>query len=437
MNSPDHRPRDPVAALAGPEFAYRDGILHAEGVALTQLAETVGTPFYCYSSAALEAQYRRFAAAFAGQRALICFAVKANSNLAVIRSFARLGAGADVVSEGELRRALAAGVPPERIVFSGVGKTREELAFALARGIHQINVESEPELEALSEVAAAMGVKAPVALRVNPDVDARTHAKITTGTKETKFGIDLGLIQHLARRAAALPGIALEGLAVHLGSQLTQLEPYRLAFHRLAELVAALRADGIALSRLDLGGGLGVSYRDVAPPPAIEDYAALVREATDGLGLAVSIEPGRALVARAGVLVARIIYRKVGATRRFLVLDAAMNDLMRPALYDAWHEIVPVREPSAGDERSAVDIVGPICESTDTFAAQRQMPAMRPGDLVAFLTAGAYGAVMSSAYNSRLLVPEAMVRGAEVAIVRPRPTYDDMLSQDTLPGWLD
>jgi diaminopimelate decarboxylase len=437
VNSADHPSWDPVAALAGPEFAYRDGTLHAEGVALTRLAETVGTPFYCYSSAALEARYRRFAAAFAGQRALICYAVKANGNLAVIRSFARLGAGADVVSEGELRRALAAGVPPGRIVFSGVGKTREELAFALARGIHQVNVESEPELEALSEVAAAMGVKAPVALRVNPDVDARTHAKITTGTKETKFGIDLGLIQHLAKRAAALPGIALEGLAVHLGSQLTLLEPYRLAFRRLAELVTALRADGIALSRLDLGGGLGVSYRDAAPTPAIEDYAALVRETTGGLGLAVSIEPGRALVARAGVLVARVLYQKVGATRRFLVLDAAMNDLMRPALYEAWHEIVPVREPAAGDERSAVDIVGPICESTDTFAAQRQMPAMRPGDLVAFLTAGAYGAVMSSAYNSRLLVPEAMVRGAEVAIVRPRPTYDDMLSQDTLPGWLD
>ncbi|HZS82404.1 MAG TPA: diaminopimelate decarboxylase [Stellaceae bacterium] len=410
-------------------------MLAAEGVPLAQIAADIGTPFYCYASGAIEAQYRRYAEAFADQDARIHYAVKANHNLAVIRTLARLGAGADVVSEGELRRALAAGVPPDRIVFSGVGKTREELAFALARGIHQINVESEPELEALSEVASSMGLRAPVALRVNPDVDARTHAKISTGKKENKFGIDLGLVHASAKRAAGLPGIALEGLAVHIGSQLTDLAPYRLAFSRLAELVRELRAEGVGLRRLDLGGGLGIAYRDETPP-SLADYAAIVRDATRGLDLALSLEPGRALVGSAGVLVARIIYRKAGATRSFLVLDAAMNDLIRPALYEAWHEIVPLAEPRPDAESMPVDVVGPVCESGDTFATSRMLPPLAAGDLLAFLSAGAYGAVMSSSYNSRRLVPEVLVRGESFAVVRPRPTFDEMLSQDAMPDWL-
>ncbi len=427
---------DRVGILAGPGFSYRAGALAAENVPLSRIAAAVGTPFYCYSSAGLEAQYRRFCSAFAEQGATIYYALKANHNLAIIHSFARLGAGADVVSEGELRRALAAGVPPERIVFSGVGKTRGELRFALEQGIHQINVESEPELQALSEIAAGMGVRAPVALRVNPDVDARTHAKISTGKKENKFGIDLDLIHRVAKRAASLPGIALEGLAVHIGSQLTDLAPYRLAFSRLAELVRELRAEGHALRRLDLGGGLGIAYRDETPP-ALADYAAIVESTTGNLGVAISLEPGRALVGSAGVLVAQIVYVKDGATRRFLILDAAMNDLIRPALYEAWHEIVPVEEPHPKAATSPCDVVGPICESGDTFAIQRQLPPIGPGALVAFLSAGAYGSAMSSVYNSRLLVPEVLVRGDDFAVIRPRPTYDDMLSQDKLPGWLD
>ncbi|MBV9523100.1 MAG: diaminopimelate decarboxylase [Alphaproteobacteria bacterium] len=427
-------PRASVLADSG--FSYANGALCAEGAPLTRIAAAVGTPFYCYSSAALEAQYRRFAAAFARQEPTIYYAIKANHNLAVIRVFARLGAGADVVSEGELRRALAAGVPPGRIVFSGVGKTREELAFALSAGIHQINVESEPELEALSEVAAAMGLRAPIALRVNPDIDARTHAKISTGKKENKFGIDLGLVHRVARRAAALPGIALEGLAVHIGSQLTDLAPYRLAFARLADLARALRAEGHALTRLDLGGGLGIAYRDETPPP-LAAYAEIVQRTTGNLGMALGLEPGRALVGNAGILVARVVYRKEGATRSFLVLDAAMNDLIRPALYDAWHEIVPVEEPPPDAQSAPFDIVGPICESGDTFASQRVLPRLEAGALVAILSAGAYGAAMSSIYNSRRLVPEVLVRGDDFAVVRPRPTFDDMLSQDRIPGWLE
>jgi len=416
-------------------FAYREGALHAESVPLAHIAEAVGTPFYCYSSALIEARYREFAGAFADQRAQVFYAIKANSNLAVIRLFARLGAGADIVSEGELRRALAAGVPAERIVFSGVGKTAEEMAFALGCGIHQVNVESEPELTLLDEVARGMGMRAPVALRVNPDVDARTHAKISTGKKENKFGIDLGNILALAKRAAVMPGIALNGLAVHIGSQLTDLAPYRTAFARMAELVRELRQAGIEVARLDLGGGLGISYRGETLP-SLAEYAAIVKGTVGNLGVALALEPGRLLVGEAGVLVAKVIYVK-GSTRRFIVVDAAMNDLIRPALYEAWHEIVPVREPARGAELTAADVVGPVCETGDTFATQRRLSEVVAGDLIAILSAGAYGAVMSSTYNSRLLVPEVLVRDGEFAVIRPRQSYEALLAQDAIPAWLD
>jgi diaminopimelate decarboxylase len=416
-------------------FTYGGGALRCEGIALAQIAETVGTPFYCYSSAALEARYRRFANAFADQGATVFYAVKANSNLAVIRTLARLGAGADVVSEGELRRALAAGIPAARIVFSGIGKTRDEMKFALETGIHQINVESEPELEALSAVATALGATATIALRVNPDVDARTHAKISTGKKENKFGIDLGRIRAVAERAATLPGIALRGLAVHIGSQLTDLTPFRLAFARLAELVAELRAAGLTLDRLDLGGGLGIAYRGETPPD-LAAYAALVKGTVGNLGVSLAFEPGRLLVGDAGVLVTSVLYVKDGTTRRFLILDAAMNDLIRPALYEAWHDIVPLRQPDAGAPRVPVDIVGPVCETGDTFATQRLLPPVAAGELVAIMSAGAYGAAMSSNYNSRRLIPEVLVRGSEFAVVRARPSYHDLLAQDSIPDWL-
>ena len=354
----------------------------------------------------------------------------------MLRLFARLGAGADVVSEGELRRALAAGIPPERIVFAGVGKTREEMAFALSERIHQLNVESERELLALDEVARERGGRAPVAIRVNPDVDARTHAKIATGKSENKFGIDLAHAMGAFRRAAALPAIDVRGIAVHIGSQLTSLEPFRIAFGRVADLVRQLRAEGIAISRLDLGGGIGVRYH-AETPPQVAEYAALVKELTAGLDVALTFEPGRQLVANAGVLVSRIVYVKEGATRRFVIQDAAMNDLIRPSLYDAWHDIVPVREPAAGAVRSPLDVVGPVCETGDTFATQRPMPPLAEGDLLAILSAGAYGAVMSSTYNSRLLVPEVLVRGGEFSVIRRRSSYDELLSLDTVPGWLE
>jgi diaminopimelate decarboxylase len=423
------------AAPGAPEIAYRAGELSVEDVALSRIAAAVGTPFYCYSSAAIERRYRRFAAAFADRPARICYALKANSNLAVIRLLARLGAGADVVSEGELRRALAAGVPADRIVFSGVGKSEREIAFALEAGVHQLNVESEPELSAVSAVASALGRTAPIAIRVNPDVDAHTHAKIATGRKENKFGIDLAEAPRAFRRAAQLPGLKVSGLALHIGSQLTDLGPFELAYRRAVELMRALARDGIPLSRVDLGGGLGIRYRHERPP-AIEDYAALVKEVTDGLGAELAFEPGRWMVGNAGVLVARVLYVKDGVARRFLIEDAAMNDLIRPALYEAWHEVVPVREPAAAAEKRPIDVVGPVCETGDAFAAQRLLPPVAAGELIALLSAGAYGAVMSSSYNTRLLVPEVLVRGGEFAVIRPRPTFEELLSQDRMPDWL-
>ncbi len=416
-------------------FSYRGGRLHAEDVALERIAESVGTPFYCYSSAALEERYRAFTEALAGIDATVTYALKANSNQAVIATFAALGAGADVVSEGELRRALAAGVPPHKIYFAGVGKTRAELGYALEAGIAQFNVESEPELELLSELAQAAGRTATVAVRGNPDVDAGTHAKITTGRKENKFGIDIDRARAVYGRAAELAGIEATGISVHIGSQLTQLEPYRAAFARVAELALALRADGHRIDELDRGGGLGVRYRSEQPPP-LSQYAALVREAAQKTGCRVVIEPGRALVAEAGVLVAGIVYVKDGSARRFIILDAAMNDLIRPTLYEAYHEVVPVRQKAAGGAEPPVDFVGPICESGDYIAKDRPFPEVAAGELVAIKTAGAYGAVMASSYNTRLLAPEVMVRGDEFAVVRPRPSYAELIGQDRLPAWI-
>ena len=416
-------------------FPYRGGELHAEDVPIEQIAAAVGTPFYLYSAAGLAALYHRFAEAFAPAKPLVCYAVKANSNLAVLRLFARLGVGADVVSEGELRRALAAGIPPRHIIFSGVGKTREELEAALAAGIHQINVESVPELRRLSEVAVARRQTARVALRVNPDIDALTHAKIATGKKENKFGIDIEDAGEAYRLAAELPGIEPVGLAMHIGSQLVDLGPFRDAFARLAELVLELRAAGLSVGRLDLGGGIGIRYHAERPPePAA--YAALVRQVFGPLEVELAFEPGRVLCGPAGLLIASVVYVKDGATRRFVILDAAMNDLIRPALYEAWHDIVPVRLPSAGAVLSPADVVGPVCETGDTFGTERDVPPLAEGDLVALTDAGAYGAVMSSAYNSRLLVPEVMVSEGRFAVIRARPSYEAMLALDAIPDWL-
>ncbi len=419
-------------------FQYRNGILHAEDVAIARIAAEVGTPFYCYSTATLERHYTVFrdALAAAGLDATVCFACKANPNVAVIRTLADLGAGADVVSEGELRQALAAGVPPARIVFSGVGKTRRELEFAVAKGILQINVESEPELELLSEVASARGVRMPVSIRVNPDVDAGTHAKITTGKKENKFGIEWTRAREVYALARRLPGVEVVGVACHIGSQLTELEPFRDAFLRVRDLVAMLRADGIDIRRLDLGGGLGVPYEHETPPsPAA--YAETIRATLGDLGCRVIVEPGRLLVGNAGILVAEVIRVKEGTTRTFLIVDAAMNDLMRPALYDAHHAIFPVIEPAADAPRAEVDVVGPVCETGDTFAKQRPLPPVKAGELLAFGTAGAYGAAMSSTYNTRPLVPEVLVRGGEFAVVRARPGFEEMRALESLPGWFD
>lgn len=410
-------------------------MLHAEEVPVARIAETVGTPFYVYSAASLRARYRAFAKAFATERPLICFAVKANSNLAVLRLLAGLGAGADVVSEGELRRALAAGIPPMRIIFSGVGKTDIELKAALVAGIRQINVESIPELHRLSAISVSRGQTAEVMIRVNPDVDPLTHAKISTGKKENKFGIDIENAVEAYRLAAALPGVEPVGVAVHIGSQLLDLAPFRRAFGRIAELILELRGAGFAVSRLDLGGGLGIRYH-TENPPAPNAYAALVREIFGTLSLDLVLEPGRALCGPSGLLVARVVYVKEGTTRRFVIIDAAMNDLIRPALYDAWHDIVPVRLPAPGTVLAPADVVGPVCETGDTFATERELAPLAEDDLLALTNAGAYGAVMSSTYNSRLLVPEVLVSDDRFAIIRPRSSFEAMLAMDVVPEWL-
>ncbi|MFM2128503.1 MAG: diaminopimelate decarboxylase [Pseudomonadota bacterium] len=416
-------------------FNYRNGALHAEDVPLARIAEAVGTPAYVYSQSTLEGHYKAFAGALAGQNATVCYAVKANSNQAVIRLLARLGAGADVLSEGELRRALAAGVAPARIVFSGVGKSRGEIALALREGVGQINVESEPELELISEVAAAMGKRAAIALRVNPDVDAHTHEKITTGRKENKFGIDIARAPAIYDRASRMPGIEVVGVAVHIGSQLVDLAPFRDAFALVADLVRALRGRGHDIRRLDLGGGLGVPYRDEVPPTPAE-YAAAVKAAAGPLGIEVVLEPGRLITANAGILLTRVLYVKRGDSRTFVVVDAGMNDLIRPTLYDAWHRIVPVSERPRGAPEAPVDVVGPVCETGDIFARDRAMPVLSSGELLAVRSAGAYGAVMASTYNSRPLVPEVLVRGGAFAVIRPRQTIEQLLGQDVMPDWL-
>ena len=417
-------------------FDTRNGRLHAEEVALDELARDLGTPFYCYSTQALEEAYDAFERALSGLPATICYALKANANLAVVRTLARRGAGADVVSEGELRRALAAGVVPEKIVFAGVGKTPAEMALGLEAGILQFNVESLPEMEALSGIARDKGLRAPVALRLNPNVDARTHDGISTGKAENKFGIDLGHARAAIERAVELPGLSLEGLAVHIGSQMTDLAPYRPAFERVVRLYRELEDAGVALGRLDFGGGLGIRYRDETPPD-LGAYAEMVRAVTQGLDAELVFEPGRLLVGNAGVLVTRVLYVKEGAARRFVVVDAAMNDLLRPSLYDAWHEIVPVAAPAPGAAVQPVDIVGPICETTDTFARQRPLPPVEAGALLAIRSAGGYGAVMASTYNCRLPAPEVMVRGADYAVVRARPGHAELIAQERMPEWLD
>lgn len=419
-----------------PGFHYTDGALHAEGVALSAIAASVGTPTYVYTTEGLAAAWRAYADAFAGQDVTICYALKANSNLAVIRTLAQLGAGGDVVSVGEMRRALAAGIPPAKIVFSGVGKTRDELAAALKAGIHQINVESLPELDALSAVAVELGVEAPIAIRINPDVDAETHGKIATGRKEDKFGIDFAHAGEAYARAMALPGINPVGIAIHIGSQLLKTTPFRKAFGKLAGLVRDLKAQGVPLSRIDLGGGLGVPYKPEDSAPDYPAYAKAVAEMVGDLGCHVTLEPGRSLVAAAGLLLTRTIFVKEGLHRRFLIVDAAMNDLVRPAMYEAWHTVIPVAQPAADAVLADADIVGPVCETGDTFARLRPMPPVAPGDLLAFLTAGAYGAAMSSTYNSRPLVAEVLVSGAKFEVVRRRPSFEDSLTLETMPDWL-
>jgi diaminopimelate decarboxylase len=418
-------------------FHYRDGVLHAEDVPVPAIATRVGTPFFCYSTATLKRHYTVFADAFAGMDALVCYALKANSNQAVIRTLAKLGAGADVVSEGELRRALAASVPPEKILFSGVGKTAGEMDFALSAGIHCFNVESEPELELLSARAVAAGRSAPVSLRINPDVDARTHRKIATGKAENKFGIPLRHARDTYRRAAALPGIEIVGVDMHIGSQITELQPFDDAFRLLAELATALKADGHDIRHVDLGGGLGIPYRtDNTPPPLPDAYAAIVRKNIAPLGLKVMFEPGRLLVGNAGILVSEVIYMKHGDGKDFLIVDAAMNDLVRPTLYDAWHDIRPVVEPVPDAVHRVVDVVGPVCETGDYLALGRDLPALESGDLIAVGTAGAYGAVQAGTYNTRLLVPEVLVDGDRYHVVRPRGSYEELIGLDSLPDWL-
>jgi diaminopimelate decarboxylase len=417
-------------------FAYRHGRLHADAVDLGAIAESAGTPCYVYSATQMADAYRAFAGAFADVDALVCYALKANGNLAVIRTFAALGAGADVVSEGELARARAAGVDAQRIVFAGVGKTARELAAGLEAGILQFNVESEPELIALDQIARDRGVRAPVAIRVNPDVDANTHAKISTGLKHNKFGIDIDRAEAVFALARDLPGIAAHGVAVHIGSQLTDLEPFRAAFTRVAELVHSLRAAGHTISELDLGGGLGISYRGETPPP-VGRYAEMAKAATRDLGCRLVLEPGRHLVGNAGVLLTRVIYVKQGADRTFVITDAAMNDLVRPAMYDAYHSIEPVIEPAQGAPRLPVDIVGPVCETGDMFASDRPLPPVAAGDLLAIRSAGAYGAVMASTYNARPLPPEVLVRDRDFAVIKPRATLAELYADERLPNWLD
>jgi diaminopimelate decarboxylase len=418
-------------------FLYRAGTMHAEDVPVAEIAATVGTPFYVYSAATLTRHFKLFEAALSPLPHLVCFAIKSLSNVAVLKLLGDLGAGMDVVSAGEYLRAKAAGVPGDRIVFSGVGKTRAEMRLALEGGIRQFNVESEPEMRALSEVATAMGLVAPITIRVNPDVDAKTHAKIATGKKENKFGIPIGRASEVYAEAARLPGLKVVGIDVHIGSQLTELEPFEQAFFKVAELTRRLRAEGHDIRRLDLGGGLGIPYtRGNEAPPLPAQYGEMIKRTVGNLGCEIEIEPGRLISGNAGLLVSQVIYVKSGEERDFLIVDAAMNDLVRPSMYDAHHDIVPVVEPAPGLDTQTYDVVGPVCETGDTFARARPLPPLAAGDLIAFRSAGAYGAVMASEYNSRPLVPEVLVSGDHFAVIRARPSYIEIVNRDTVPEWL-
>jgi diaminopimelate decarboxylase len=417
-------------------FDYRGGILHAEGVALDRLAAAVGTPFYCYSTATLTRHYEVFAGAFADVRALVCYAMKANSNQAIIKTLAGLGAGADVVSGGELKRALLAGIPPQKIMFSGVGKTEAELAAAVDAGILCVNVESEPELMLLSAIASAKGRRTDISLRVNPDVDARTHAKIATGKSENKFGIPISRAREVYAHAAKLPGLRVSGVDMHIGSQITELQPFDDAFALLSEFVHMLRADGHAIDHVDLGGGLGIPYRDGEDPPGPQAYAAVVKRATASLDCTLIFEPGRLIVGNAGILVTRVLYVKRGEAKTFVIVDAGMNDLVRPTLYEAHHEVRLVKEPLAGARQILADVVGPVCESGDFLALDRTMPEPAPGDLLAVMTAGAYGAVQAGTYNTRPLVAEVMVKDNRSSVVRPHIGVDEIIALDRLPDWM-
>ena len=417
-------------------FDYRNGVLHAEAVNLAELASRVGTPFYCYSTATLERHFRVFTDAFAGEKVLVFYAMKANSNQSVLRTLAKLGAGADVVSGGELKRALAAGIPPNKIVFSGVGKTEAELRAALSADILCINIESEPELELLSRLATEAGRTARISVRVNPDVDAGTHAKISTGKSGNKFGIPLEHAREVYARAAKLPGIEVTGADVHIGSQITDLSKMEIAFRLLAEFVQTLRADGHNISHVDFGGGLGIPYyMDREAPPAPDAYAAMVKRIAHNLGCTLMFEPGRMIVGNAGILVTRVIYMKHGEAKNFVIIDAAMNDLIRPTLYEAHHDIIPVVQV-AGARTITADVVGPVCESGDYLALDRTLPEPKVGDLLAIMTAGAYGAVQSGTYNTRPLVPEVLVKGDQYAVVRPRIDVDALIAMDKPAPWL-
>ncbi|MEH6738584.1 MAG: diaminopimelate decarboxylase [Sulfitobacter sp.] len=419
-------------------FLYRDGTLFAEDVPVSEIAATVGTPFYVYSTATLLRHFQAFDEALEGMDHLVCYAMKANSNQAVLRTLAQAGAGMDVVSQGEYLRARAAGVSGDKIVFSGVGKTGEEIRVALEGGIRQFNVESEPEMEVLNAVALELGKVAPITIRVNPDVDAKTHAKIATGKSENKFGIPIARARDVYAMAAAMPGLNVIGIDVHIGSQLTDLAPFEQAYLKVAELTEQLREDGHTITRLDLGGGLGIPYETSnEAPPLPAEYGAMVKRTLGHLECEIEIEPGRLIAGNAGLMISKVIYVKSGEGRDFLILDGAMNDLIRPAMYEAHHDIIPVQEAAAGAEKQPYDIVGPVCESGDTFAKQRNMVAMAADDLVAFRSAGAYGAVMSSEYNSRALIPEVLVHGDQFAVIRRRPTFDEMINRDTIPEWLE
>ena len=418
-------------------FLYKNGQLMAEDVAIADIAAAVGTPFYAYSAATLTRHYQLFTEALSPLPHNVCFAIKSLSNLAVLKLLGDLGAGMDVVSGGEYLRAKAAGVPGERIVFSGVGKTRDEMRMALTGGVRQFNVESEPELLALSAVATELGLSAPITLRINPDVDAKTHEKIATGKKENKFGIPISKAREVYAQAARLPGLQVVGIDVHIGSQLTELAPFEAAFSKVAELTEQLRADGHTITRLDLGGGLGIPYtRSNEAPPLPLDYGALIKRTLGHLGCEIEIEPGRLISGNSGVLVSEVIYVKQGEDRTFLIVDAAMNDLVRPSMYGAHHDIVPLIEAEAGAEMQNYDVVGPVCETGDTFAKARALPSLAAGDLLAFRSAGAYGAVMASEYNTRPLVPEVLVQGDHFAVIRARPTFDEILKRDSIPPWL-